>query len=116
LLIIGDIDHTIAFAPDVLGVSVLMFSSASCQAVERRPEDECIRMPRAPERRGAFVQIENLSEPKAPLHLLEWRRARSGFHKGTLPFRAGGKKNATLRADYSIVSRAQAPSHARFIE
>jgi hypothetical protein len=49
-------------------------------------------MPRAPERRGAFVQIENLSEAKAPLHLLEWRRARSGFHKGTLPFRAGGKE------------------------
>lgn len=73
-------------------------------------------MPRAPERRGAFVQIENLSEPKAPSHLLEWRRARSGFHKGTLPSAQGGKKNAIPRADYSIVSRAQAPSHARSIE
>jgi hypothetical protein len=97
LLIIGDIDHTIAFAPDVLGVSVLMFSSASCQAVERRPEDECIRMPRAPERRDAFVQIENLSEAKAPLHCLSGAVPDQASTKELCPSAQGGKKNATLR-------------------
>jgi hypothetical protein len=58
-----------------------MFLSASCQAAERRPDDDCTRMPATPKRRDAFSQIENRRNRKRLLHLLEWRRAESGFHR-----------------------------------